>query len=117
MDLGPPQIALGAQDLKEDIIAFLVNHQMFHDVNFYTQEQWKARGEQYLKKAEFVMTAEGMLYQSFNYGDSKRDKRLYAGFDKLVKDHGYFWEQGHAWSFGFYREESVADADRAWKQR
>jgi hypothetical protein len=69
------------------------------DINFYSQEEWNARGEILSVGSPFIITFEGYFYEVINYGSSPA---LEQEFRSIVKEHGFYGEQGNAWNMGFY---------------
>lgn len=67
------------------------------DAFFYTIQEWRERGEQYLNDSEFVIVTEGGLNHMLNWGDSEE-------FYELVESFGYYCEMGHSWNIGFYKD-------------
>lgn len=76
---------------------WLKKNELDGDTSFYTIEEWKARGEDYLNDSEYVIVTEGGLNFILNYGDPEE-------FYDLVESFGYYYEQGHSWNLGFYKD-------------
>ena len=86
--------------LKQEYEKFLKDNELSIDTCFYTQDEWKARGEPFGNKAELSLTFEGALYHVLNYHGGKLAEKFYA----LAAKHGYMVELGYAWSAHFYQE-------------
>nr|WKN34192.1 hypothetical protein K4G66_17580 [Tunicatimonas sp. TK19036] len=65
------------------------------DVEFYSQEEWRGRCEEYHNEADFIVTSEGGLHFLLNFGDSD-------SFYELTDSFGFIAEMGHSWNIGFY---------------
>ena len=90
--------------LKAAIQGFIAKHDLGQDVHWYTEKEWKERGEEYCLKSPFVVTFEGDLYRVINWGDGNAyDHQLHEALYKIVQDLGWYWEQGNAWNMGFYK--------------
>ncbi len=72
------------------------------DVYFYSQEEWKNRGEIYLLTSPFVMVIGSALWEILNYPTEKENVGFYSAFHAIVERHGYHAEQGNSWNIGFY---------------
>ena len=72
------------------------------DMNFYTNEDWVSRKEDYLNDAEFVIVTEGGLCHLLNYAfDHPKVDEL----QDLCESFGYWFDLGHTWSIGFYKSD------------
>jgi len=69
------------------------------DTHFYTREEWKARGEEYLNYSLLSITTEGDLYSvlSCEFGHALRDS-----FEKMLDDLGFMKEMAYSWMVGIY---------------
>jgi len=88
-------------DLQAALQAWLVNNELDLDTTFYTGEQWRRRGEDVLTGAELILVTEGNLSIILNY---YYDDPMVGELDELCASFGYWFELGHTWSVGFYRE-------------
>lgn len=86
--------------MKRDIQRFLKRNGLDYDVHFYSKSQWQARGEPFGNEAPLSMTFEGPLYDALNYGEW--GWRVRDELETLVHSHGFWMEQGYAWSAHFY---------------
>ena len=88
--------------LKKQLTDWLRRNELDSDLSFWSQTQWRQRGEDYLDDAEFVITTEGSLCFLLNYafGDPKVDE-----FQDLLLSFGFWFEMGHSWSIGIYADD------------
>ena len=85
---------------------WLERNALDHDSEFYTADEWRVRGETLLLDAQLVLVTEGGLNFRLNYNfDHPKIEEL----DDLCGSFGYWFELGHSWSVGFYRDDE-ADA-------
>jgi len=87
------------EKLLEEYKQFLRKNELDTDVAFYTQKEWKDRGEPFGNDAVLSMTFEGSLYEVLNYGGGELNDEFYA----IAERHGYMVEMGYAWSAHFYK--------------
>jgi hypothetical protein len=82
---------------------WLSRNRLDRDLHFYSQGEWHSRHAEFLNGALFVIVTEGGLYHLLNdsFDDPKVDE-----LQDLCDSFGYWFEMGHAWSLGFYQEES-----------
>lgn len=86
------------EQLIESIKLYIRKNEFDGDTNIYSIEEWRKRGEDYLNDSEFVITSEGGLNFILNYGPDE-------DFYDLIDSFGYYYEMGHSWSYGFYKDE------------
>jgi hypothetical protein len=92
--------------LKEAFEEWLQIHDLDNDFWFYTGDQWRARGEQVLQKAEAVFAFENQLVNILNWtGPWSIEEEL----QDLAGGFGYYFEMGHHWNIGFYLLEGLSD--------
>ena len=115
--------------LADLIIKFLIEHELWQDVNIYTNGDrfssnpqsgydkltkykmpvWRANSNdieipcEYGNKGTLTMTFEGPLYSVFNYHESMDycDK-ITDEFSAILEKYGLWYEMGHAWSLSLY---------------
>lgn len=99
------------KNLKKDIQEWLVAKEFVHDVRLFLdgkryewqqgEQQWDwvpdraTKYDTYLDDESLSMTFEGSLYTVVNDPSMRTIKKE---FDALFSEHGYYYEQGHAWS-------------------
>ena len=88
------------EQLIESIKLYIRKNELDGDTHIYTISEWKERDEDYLNDSEFVIISEGGLNFILNYGDDE-------DFYDLINSFGYFYEMGHSWSYGFYKDEDL----------
>lgn len=97
---------------------WLARNELDRDLRFYSAEDWRARTEEVLNTAEFVVTTEGGLHYllNYNFADPRVDQ-----LQDLCESFGFWFELGHTWSLGFYRLPEMgfaaADASRSYKEK
>lgn len=76
------------------------NEVSLSDTHFYTREEWKARGEEYLNNSLLPITTEGDLYTVFSceFGHALSDS-----FDKMLNGLGFMREMAYGWMVGIYK--------------
>lgn len=85
--------------LKEVFQEWLQIHDLDYDFWIYTGDEWRARGEEVLQKAEAVIAFENQLVSILNYtGPWNVEDEL----QDLANGFGYYFEIGHHWNIGFY---------------
>ncbi len=86
---------------------WLARNELDDELNFYSGECWRARKEDFLNDAEFVIATEGGLcfLLNYNYAHPMVDE-----LQDLCASFGYWFELGHVWSVGFYRDEEEPTA-------
>jgi hypothetical protein len=90
--------------LKEAFKEWLQIHDLDYDFWIYSGDEWRARGEQVLQKAEAVLAFENQLVSILNYtGPWDIEDEL----QDLAGGFGYYFEMGHHWSIGFYPLDEV----------
>lgn len=90
--------------LKEAFEEWLQIHDLDYDFWIYTGDEWRARGEEVLQKAEAVLAFENQLVSILNYtGPWKIEDEL----QELAGGFGYYFEMGHHWNIGFYPLDKV----------
>ncbi|WP_447786361.1 HNH endonuclease [Pseudomonas germanica] len=88
------------ENLRRLLLAFedwLVRQRFNDDVIFLTPEEWKARSEDCLNDAVYVIVSENstvntMLYMGWNL----------IVFDEIFQSFGFRYELRHSWSLGIY---------------
>ncbi|MDU2188411.1 MAG: hypothetical protein E7E45_10685 [Klebsiella pneumoniae] len=84
--------------MKYALTEWAIKEGVFDDATFYTQREWKERGEDFHNDAVMVLVIDGSgLFHLLNYGCDTTE------FEDLVESFGFFYEQGYSWSVGFYR--------------
>lgn len=86
------------EKIIESIKLYIRKNEFDGDTEIYSIEEWRERGEEYLNDSEFVITSEGGLNFILNYGPDE-------DFYDLINSFGYYYEMGHSWSYGFYKDE------------
>jgi hypothetical protein len=86
------------EKLIDSIKLYIRKNEFDNDTFIYSIEEWKERGEDYLNDSEFVITSEGGLSFILNFGPDE-------DFYDLIDSFGYYFEMGHSWSYGFYKDE------------
>lgn len=99
--------------LRTAIAAFLFKHQVGTDTNFYTQAEWAAKNEEYLRNAPLVMTFEGTFNHIMNLHPVPGYVAIYNEFDQLCRGMGWYFELGNHWNAGFYRLPPRPHAEQA----
>jgi hypothetical protein len=90
--------------LKEVFEEWLQIHDLDYDFWIYTRDEWRARGEELLQKAELVIAFENQLVSILNYtGPWDIEDEL----QDLAHGFGYYFEIGHTWNIGFYPLDKV----------
>lgn len=90
--------------LKEAFEEWLQIHELDYDFWIYSGDEWRARGEQVLQKAEAVLAFENQLVSILNYtGPWDIEDEL----EDLAGGFGYYFEMGHHWNIGFYPLDEV----------
>jgi len=83
--------------LKNALTEWSIKEGLFHDAHFYTQIEWNERGEDLHTDALMVLVIDGSgLYHLLNAGCDTSE------FDDLIESFGFMYEQGYAWSVGFF---------------
>lgn len=86
--------------MRHAVNEWLITQELLGDAQFYTNEEWRVRGEDYHDEALLVLTIDGSsLHTMLNFGGDTSE------FDDLVESFGFWYELGHAWSLGFYPAE------------
>lgn len=94
----PDYMKSNVELLIESIKLYIRKNEFDGDTHIYSIEEWRKKGEDYLNDCEFVITSEGGLNFILNYGPDE-------DFYDLIDSFGYFYEMGHSWSYGFYKDE------------
>ncbi len=89
--------------LRGQLVDWLRRNELDGDLNFWTQVEWKRRREDYLNGAALVITTEGGLFHLLNYA---LDHPKLDELQDLLSSFGFWFEMGHAWSIGVYRDEA-----------
>jgi hypothetical protein len=90
--------------LKEAFEEWLQIHDLDYDFWIYSGDDWRARGEGVLQKAEAVLAFENQLVSILNYtGPWKIEDEL----QDLAGEFGYYFEMGYHWNIGFYPLDNV----------
>jgi 5-methylcytosine-specific restriction endonuclease McrA len=91
-------------NLKEAFEEWLQIHDLDYDFTFYTGDEWRAKGEGFLEKAEAVLLFENQLVDILNYtGPWNIEEEL----QDLAGGFGYYFELGHTWNLGFYPLDNI----------
>ena len=90
-----------SEKLRRGLHNWLVDHELDRDTRFYTQDEWRARDEEYLPDASLVLVFEGELFRVMN-SHHQQSIKLQHDLEQFVRCLGYFFELGHAWSMGFH---------------
>lgn len=75
------------------------------DVHFYTQEEWRDRGETYGVDGRLSVTFEGPLYEAMNHLQNLPGQQRFEIAERtrqIAEEHGLWFELGYAWSMSFY---------------
>jgi hypothetical protein len=72
------------------------------DVHYYSKRAWQERGEPFGNDAPLSMTFEGGLNHVLNYPETRAAQQVRTDLEDLAHAHGFWWEQGYAWSLHFY---------------
>ena len=91
------------EELKQLIIDWLKERDLWHDTGVYTQEEWLARGEEYGRNSLVTIATEGPFYEILNDPSAYSDKIL-EEFGNFLKALGLWYEQGYAWTVHLYPE-------------
>jgi len=94
----PEQVQMLAAQIQQ----YLVQNKLDYDSGIYTQEQWRARGEQYGTDAVLTITTEGPLYDVLNFHGGASTYREEEKFRSFLEKLGYYYELGYAWSVHIY---------------
>ena len=87
--------------MKHAITEWAIKETLFHEAQYYTQQEWNSRGEKYLNDALLILTVESSgLYNILNFGGDTQE------FDDLVESFGFYYEMGYQWCIGFYPIEN-----------
>jgi hypothetical protein len=90
--------------LKEVFEEWLQIHDLDYDFWIFSGDEWRARGEELLQKAELVIAFENQLVSILNYtGPWDVEDEL----QDLAHGFGYYFEIGHTWNIGFYPLDKV----------
>ena len=93
--------AVGADVLKDKVIAFFADKDIDIKGECYTEDEWGARGERCCEKAGLVVIHDGGSHAPyFNH-----DYGAYGLMEELrlfVEPFGWYVEQGTSWYSGFY---------------
>jgi 5-methylcytosine-specific restriction endonuclease McrA len=90
--------------LVETFEEWLQIHDLDYDFWIFTRDEWRARGEEVLQKAEVVLAFENQLLSILNYtGPWEIEDEL----QDLAHGFGYYFEMGHHWNLGFYPLDRV----------
>lgn len=89
---------------KANLQEWLARNELDHDSRFYAPEEWRGRGEDLLLDADLVLVTEGGLHflLNYNFGHPKVEE-----LGDLCASFGYWFDLGHTWSVGFYREDEA----------
>ncbi|EOC0011591.1 HNH endonuclease [Cronobacter turicensis] len=87
--------------MKHALTEWAIKEGMLDDAQFISQKEWHERHEVLHEDALLVMVIDGSgLYSLFNTGCDLTE------FEDLVESFGFCYEQGYAWSIGFYPIEN-----------
>ncbi len=89
------------EKLRQSVHGWLVEYELDGDTAFFTQAEWRGRGEAYLLDSCLILVFEGEFYRVMN-GGHEESIALYDEFERFLRGIGYYFELGHAWSMGFY---------------
>jgi len=90
--------------LKEAFEEWLQIHDLDYDFWIYSGDEWRARNEKVLEKAEAVLAFENQLASILNHtGPWDIEDEL----QDLAGGFGYYFEIGHHWNIGFYPLDTV----------
>jgi hypothetical protein len=109
--------SLEPAELATAITTWLAANEVSHDAHVHSAAAWKKRGETVCFDADLHLTAEGAFYAVFNHPSGAADHRLVKEFIALIENAGYYYEQGFAWSWHFYRMAREAQAPDAVEAR
>lgn len=95
--------AIPVAKLKNDVLLWLNDNDLFHDTAIYTAAEWKKRGERYGDGASLVVTTEGPLHGILNhYYDTDYAYKLEENFIDMLKKRGYWFDLGESWMILIY---------------
>lgn len=125
--MGKSFTAKEKQKIADEIIEFLQERELFHDVSLYVNNKRYSSNKsksshavktkfgeyyatdnvnvkdcvEYSNPDLITMTFEGPFYEELNYSS---DGTTYEAFSELLNKHGMYFEQGYAWSLAVYTE-------------
>ncbi|EGT5675344.1 hypothetical protein AGJ34_20455 [Cronobacter dublinensis subsp. dublinensis] len=87
--------------MKHALTEWAIKEGLLDDAQFLSQKEWHDRNEDLHDDALMVMVIDGSgLYSLLNNGCDLTE------FDDLIESFGFWYEQGYAWSVGFYPIEN-----------
>ena len=86
------------EEFGRDLMAWLKARELDGDTRFYTNDEWKKRGETYGNSSICTVTTEGDLNRIVNF---EGDDEIYQQLDRFVESYGLFWELGYGWDMHF----------------
>ncbi|WP_100221503.1 HNH endonuclease [Herbaspirillum rubrisubalbicans] len=100
--------------LRNALNEWLITEDLLGDATFYTDIEWRERGEQFHEESRLVLVIDGSaLHTMLNYGGDTSE------FDDLIESFGFWYELGYSWSVGFNVEEgydySPSQGSYSWK--
>jgi hypothetical protein len=85
--------------LKEVFEEWMKTHDLDYDYGFYSDYEWRERGETLLEDAELILIFENQLTSILNYtGPWEIEEEL----QELAGGFGYYFDHGNTWNIGFY---------------
>ena len=96
--------------IAKDIKQYCIEQDLWYDCRIYFNGiAWDSDGEvikdinplnyfEYANPKTLSMSFEGPLYQAINY-----DGYAESDLQKILEQHGYYLELGHAWNFSIYK--------------
>lgn len=86
--------------LRAAVDTFMDDRGLRGDARFYSREEWEDRGEDYGRNAYLTLVIDGSpLFELLNYCTNVK---TYDAFDAMVRDTGFWFELGYAWTVHFY---------------
>lgn len=102
---------VSAEKLCEEIRQWMATTGDLGDAHLCTQEEWRARDEEFGNDAAAVLVIDGsVLFRSANYGEPVEP---YVDLRRLIESLGYYDEFGFAWTLNFYPVEGEDETDAA----
>ena len=94
---------VSAEELRQKLYHYLHAKELDFELTFYTQDEWRARGEPWGDEAVLSITTEGELCHLLNglTGDGSQVDE----FQEYVESLGYWYEMGYRWSLHFYPDD------------
>ena len=100
--------------LKDQIILQAFFEEVWWDATFYTQEEWKERGEDMCVDSALTLACEGPLLHEMYYAPQDGHSEFRNWFEETCARYGYVVSQGYHWTFHFWRSNNHDNHGSPW---